>query len=154
MRHIFVEGLEGQVVVDLDADCIGDWVAALRSRSGASAALLSRAGTRAYEHCLSVALILEYEAACKRPASGVRVSNQVIDDVLDYLARTARRQPIHFLWRPMLPDPGDDHVLELAVAAEAAIVTHNQRDFVGSKRFGVAVLSPGTFLRQLQEERT
>jgi putative PIN family toxin of toxin-antitoxin system len=128
-------------------------VAALRSQRGASAAVLSRAGTRAYEHCLSVALILEYEAACKRPASGLAVPNQMIDDILDYLARTARHQPIHFLWRPALPDPADDHVLELAVAAGgAAIITHNHRDFVGAKRFGVAVLNPRALLRQLLQE--
>ena len=34
-----------------------------------------------------------------------------------------------FLWRPNLRDEGDNHLVELALAAGAAIVTHNVRDF-------------------------
>jgi len=30
---------------------------------------------------------------------------------------------IHYLWRPFLPDPKDDHVLELAVASGAKTIT-------------------------------
>jgi hypothetical protein len=42
--------------------------------------------------------------------------------------------------------------LELAVAADCQhIVTHNIRDFTGAERFGVSVLRPGQFLRQLEE---
>lgn len=124
-------------------------VSALRSRRGASAAILGLLDTGRYLHCVSVALVFEYEAACKRPTTGLTVSSAVIDDVLDYLAGTGRRQPIHFLWRPALRDPGDDHVLELAVAAGAAIVTHNQRDFAGAERFGVEVISPVELLERV-----
>ena len=57
------------------------------------------------------------------------------------------------LWRPFLPDPLDDLVLELAVEANAeCIVTHNRRDFAGAEQFGVRIVSPGTFLRQLGVE--
>lgn len=130
-------------------------VAALRSRQGASAAVLRLAGTSAYEHVLSVALILEYEAVCKRLGTGLHVPHAVVDDILDYLAGTARRQPIHFLWRPVLPDPTDDHILDLAVAAGgASIITHNRRHFVGAERFGIAVLTPGALLRRLPPEKS
>ena len=124
-------------------------VSALRSRRGAAWRLVQRVGTSAFEHVLSVALILEYEAVCKRPGAGLRVTPEVIDDVLDYLAATGRQQPIHFVWRPTLPDPADDHVLDLAVAAGASIVTYNRRDFAPAARFGVAVLTPQRFLEQL-----
>lgn len=63
------------------------------------------------------------------------------------------RQEIHFLWRPSLADPGDEFILELAVAARCrAIVTHNVRDFEGASGFGVTVITPGAFLAALREE--
>ena len=56
---------------------------------------------------------------------------------------------IFFLWRPNLPDEGDNHVIELAVAGGASmVITHNVSDFSGELRFpGVQILTPGQFLR-------
>lgn len=127
-------------------------VTGLRSRHGASFRLLSLIGTAVFEHCLSVPLVFEYEDALKRPGA-VPVSEQAVDDVLDYLCATADRRPIYFLWRPQLPDPGDDLVLEVAVAGQCnTIVTFNHRDFVGSERFGIRVQTPAAFLASLQKD--
>ena len=72
----------------------------------------------------------------------------LIDAVLDYFCGVAHRQPIFFLWRPFLRDPGDDHVLELAVAAGCeGIVTYNMRDFRDAEQFGIRVLEPAAFLK-------
>lgn len=50
---------------------------------------------------------------------------------LRYLAAQAHPQEIHFLWRPCLPDPDDDLVLELAFATGAThMVNHDVRDFL------------------------
>lgn len=55
--------------------------------------------------------------------------------------------------RPTLPDPDDDLILELAVAAGCRyIVTHNLRDFRGLERWGVAAVSPADFLKQIAKE--
>jgi predicted nucleic acid-binding protein len=55
------------------------------------------------------------------------------------------------LWRPFLKDPQDDHVLELAVAGGCKfIITHNVRDFSGSEKFGVRVVTPRTFLQVIR----
>jgi predicted nucleic acid-binding protein len=70
--------------------------------------------------------------------------------LVDYLCGLAHKQPIHFLWRPALRDPGDEFVLELAVAE--AIVTHNRQDFRGATRFGIPVITPADFLARLEEE--
>jgi len=52
--------------------------------------------------------------------------------------------------RPLLPDPNDDMVVEVAIASRADfIVTHNTRDFVPAKRLGVQVLTPGAFLKHV-----
>jgi predicted nucleic acid-binding protein len=41
-------------------------------------------------------------------------------------------------------------VLELAVSAQVdAIITYNRRDFVGVEQFGITVLTPKEFLKQL-----
>jgi putative PIN family toxin of toxin-antitoxin system len=125
-------------------------VSGLRSSLGASYKLLSLVGDERFECCLSVALVLEYESAIKRAATGIKLSAEEKDQVLDFLCASGRHQKVHFLWRPQLKDPGDDMVLELAVAAGAeAIVTFNRSDFKGSEKFGIKIVSPQEFLGRL-----
>jgi putative PIN family toxin of toxin-antitoxin system len=129
-------------------------VAAMRSPTGASAALLR--GTRRTEVTLlaNVALALEYEAACQmaehRLAAGLDMDevNIFIDAVL------AMVEPVetHFMWRPQLRDPADEFVLEAAVNGRAeAIVTFNRRDFGAAPgAFGIDVLTPAEALRRIK----
>jgi predicted nucleic acid-binding protein len=125
-------------------------VAGLRSGLGASNRLLTLVGTGRFTHVVSVALLFEYEAAVMRPESGIRLARPVINDVLDYLCAAGQRQQIYFLWRPTLPDPSDDLVLEVAAHGRCdRIVTFNTRDFVGAERFGVEIETPSEFLRAL-----
>lgn len=123
-------------------------VAAIRSRHGASYRVLERLGTGVFEIAVSVPLILEYEAAMLRRRGAM--SAEDVRDIVDYVCSVARRQKIFYLWRPLLRDPKDDMVAEVAVAAGAqAVVTYNRRDFVGIERFGVRVFSPQEFLRTI-----
>jgi putative PIN family toxin of toxin-antitoxin system len=125
-------------------------IAGLRSATGASYQVLDRLGSEAFLVNISVPLILEYEAVAKEHARELGLTFGEIDDVLDFICQIAEPRTIFYLWRPFLPDPRDDLVLELAVEAGAQfIVTHNRRDFVGAEQFGVTILSPGAFLRQL-----
>ncbi|MCX6996051.1 MAG: PIN domain-containing protein, partial [Kiritimatiellaeota bacterium] len=72
------------------------------------------------------------------------------EDVLNGLCSRGEPQKIYFLWRPQLPDPKDDHVLELAVAAGSVpIVTHNTKDFPVARMFGVRVVKPADMLKEL-----
>jgi len=59
---------------------------------------------------------------------------------------------VTFLWRPNLPDEGDNHVLELVVAGGAtALITHNLKDFKGELRFpATRILSPAQFLKGMR----
>jgi predicted nucleic acid-binding protein len=51
----------------------------------------------------------------------------------------------------VLKDPGDDLVLEVAVAGGCqAVVTYNRRDFAGAEQFGIRVLTPAQFLAELE----
>ena len=124
-------------------------VAAWRSRSGASFALLEHLRDDSFEIAVSVPLILEYEEVLLRHLSRGQRKADVLT-LVDYLCSVARQQPIFFLWRPLLRDADDDMVAEVAVASGAsAIVTHNVRDFVPVTQFGVRAITPAQFLLQL-----
>lgn len=127
-------------------------VAALRSRQGASFRLIELLRAGVFEIALSVPLAVEYEAVLTKHAASLGLRRAEVTTLVDYLCAVGRRQPIHFLWRPLLRDPDDEFVLEVAVAAGCQyIVTHNIRDFVGAERFGVTILRPSKFLRQVEE---
>jgi len=137
----------------LDTDVL---VAAFRSDAGASRRILQAALARRFEVLLSVPLMFEYEAVLCRPehlaASGA--STEDVRDVLDGLAAVGRHVKLAFRWRPALPDPNDDMVLETALNGQAhAIVTFNERDFNPvAAQFGCLVMRPGEFLRMLAPE--
>jgi len=122
---------------------------ALRSRRGASFKLVSILPSDEFSIAISVPLVLEYEDALKRLESSA-ITAQDIGNFVDFLCKIGHHQEIFFLWRPFLPDPSDDHVLEVAVAAGCdAIVTYNKRDFKGIERFGLRVLDPREFLSEI-----
>ena len=125
-------------------------VAGLRSRRGASFRLLAEVGRGKFEIALSVPLVLEYEDALLRHGSVSGLSRADVDAVLDYFCSVGHLQSIFFLWRPLLPDPKDDLVLELAVAAGCkTVVTFNIRDFRGAEGLGVSAQRPGDFLKAI-----
>ena len=127
-------------------------VAGFRSRRGASFRLLELLRAERFEIAMSVPLALEYEVVLVRHARELGLRRADAEGLVDYLCQVAHRQEIHFLWRPALPDPRDDFLLELAVAAGCdAIVTHNIRDFGGASRFRPRVSTPAEFLAQLEE---
>jgi len=126
----------------------------MRSPAGASAALLMKARQGKVTLLANVALALEYEATCRRPehvmASGLR--DDEVGVFID--AVIAMMEPVesHYMWRPLLRDPGDELVLEAATNGRAsAIVTFNQRDFGTTPlQFGVEVLMPAIALRRIK----
>src|ERR1035438_8847599 len=127
-------------------------VAAMLSNRGASHRLLRLVGADRWRINLSVPLVLEYEQTLKRVCTGADLSGSDIDSVMQYLCANANLRDIFFLWRPLLPDPKDDFVLELAVESRADfLLTFNTRDFAGAERFGIRVISPREFLAIIGE---
>ena len=99
---------------------------------------------------LSVPLLAEYDDVSARPDSGITIPASAVDAIICRIAMLAHKQPVYFLWRPLLPDPKDDMVLEVAVASGAThIVTFNRRDLQLATQFGITVLPPAEFLRLL-----
>jgi len=126
-------------------------ISALRSRGGASFRLISMLGDPRWQPIVSVALILEYEAVAKREAGRLWLADWVVESIVDMFCRLGSRHAIRFRLRPTLRDPGDDFILELAVASHADfIVTHNTKDFRGSETYGIRAVTPGEFLRRIE----
>ena len=135
-----------------DTDVI---VAAMRSPSGASAAILRAAREGMVTLLVSVPLAMEYEAICSEAehqlAAGLDESE--VQVFLDAVLAMAEPVKAHFLWRPQLRDPNDEMVLETAVNGRAdALVTFNVRDF-GSvpERFGIEVMVPREAIRKVRK---
>jgi putative PIN family toxin of toxin-antitoxin system len=125
-------------------------VSSLLSRCGASFRLVQGLGSLQFQPIISPPLCLEYEDVLSRPGLLPDFSPQDMDDFLDYFLSQCVECRIHFLWRPHLPDPKDDSVLELALAGGASfIVTHNTRHFCNADSLGIRAVTPDQFLRIL-----
>lgn len=134
-----------QVVIDTNVI-----VAGLRSNRGSAFRLLELVGTGAFDIHLSVPLVLEYQEVLSRELPNLYIDASAIEDFIGFHCSVATRHRIFFLWRPYLPDPKDDMVLELAVKAGCDnVVTYNTRDFVGIEQFGIKAITPAEFLRDI-----
>ena len=90
---------------------------------------------------------MEYEAVLSARLEELDLTQAQLAGFLGYFVALSERIKIFYLWRPGLRDPGDDMVLETAVAARADfIVTHNIKDFAGAERFDIRVVTPGWFI--------
>lgn len=127
-------------------------VAGVRSRTGASNPLLIAGLRGRFEWCCSVPLFFEYEEVLGRAdlLLDTGISRQAMREFLVDIAIIMRPVGIDYRWRPQLGDPDDEMVLETAINANAAIVTHNARDFGDvPARFGLTLLSPAEALRRI-----
>lgn len=135
----------------LDTDVI---VAALRSVTGSSNAVLREVALGRLEPQVTPALFLEYEAVLKRAEQRLahKLTLRDIDRFLAALASACEPVEVSFQWRPQLADPNDELVLEAAVNGRAdVLVTHNVRHFwKAAAMFGLRVLQPGDLLKELR----
>jgi putative PIN family toxin of toxin-antitoxin system len=115
------------VVIDTNV-----FVSALRTTEfsgSAPRAVLRAALTGKYTPLFGNALWLEYEDLLGRPVWTESTTPAERLEVLKALAAVGRWVSIYYGWRPNLPDEGDNHLIELAVAGNAqAIVTYNVGD--------------------------
>lgn len=139
--------MKPQIVIDTNV-----LVTALKSSQGASYKLLSMVETGAFQLHISTPLVAEYEAVLKRGL--LTLSDAQIDDVLDFICARAQSHKIYYLWRPVLKDPGDDFLLELAVKANARIITWNVADFKRAQPMGMQVQTPREFLLFLKGKQS
>jgi putative PIN family toxin of toxin-antitoxin system len=129
------------------------FVAALRSDGGASRALLRQI---LQGHCTPVfgnALWMEYQDLLGRSVWTELTTPDERLEILAAIVAAGEWVPVHYGWRPSLPDEGDNHLIELAIAAGAdAIVTHNVRDLARGELAWphLRVLTPAQCLEDLK----
>ena len=128
---------------------------AFRSRSGASFVLIELVRRERIRMLATPPLFLEYEDVLKRPeqmaVSGLSLAD--VDIALDALAALIEPGETHLSWRPQLPDPDDEMVLEAAINSRAdALVTYNTAHFrIAAARFGVRLARPAEIIREVIE---
>ncbi|MEH6695892.1 MAG: putative toxin-antitoxin system toxin component, PIN family [Hyphomonas sp.] len=135
-----------RVVIDTNI-----FVSALMNARGAPRAVLRLALERQIVPVFGNALLREYEDVLSRDRlfASAPVARGDIDTLLDALLSVSEWRSIYYLWRPNLPDEGDNHLIELAVAANAeAIITANTKDFARADLVfeGLNVVTAGGYL--------
>jgi predicted nucleic acid-binding protein len=135
----------------LDTDVV---VAAFRSPSGASAALIGLALDGAATLLISVPLALEYEAVMKRDEHLAATGMTIAQADLRVRSLIALCEPVYraYRWRPQLADPADEMVLEAAVNGGADIlVSFNRRHFgMAPEAFGIKCALPKEALQRIR----
>jgi putative PIN family toxin of toxin-antitoxin system len=138
-------GKKTRIILDINVLYAG-----LYSSKGASFKVLRAIEGGKVQIVLSTTLLFEYEDILKRSRLILDLSNKEIENILDYLCMQSEHQKIYFLWRPRLPDPKDDHLLELAIASGTKlIVTHNTKHFKGVEAFDIRSITPKTLLEEI-----
>jgi predicted nucleic acid-binding protein len=94
----------------------------------------------------------EYEDVIRRPGNAPGFTAQDITHILNLFYKESDRQFVWFSSRPISPDPGDDMVLEAAIAGRCDfVVSFNERHFRTARDFGIQVLKPAKLLKLIGE---
>jgi len=141
-----------RVVVDT-----GVLVAAINSARGGSRLVLRRCLEGRRRPLVGEKLFREYEEVFDRDSLFFRcsLSRGERDELLNAFLSICGWTAVFFLWRPNLPDEGDNHLIELAVGGGAtSLITHNVREFRrGDLRFPqIRIETPGEFLKRTQTD--
>jgi predicted nucleic acid-binding protein len=132
-------------------------VAAVNSAQGGSRAVLRRC---LQSHCRPMVgekLFREYEDVFGRDSVFVRcpLTRDQRNELLDAFLSVCHWMMVFFLWRPNLPDEGDNHLIELAVAGGASsLITHNVRDFRRGELWfpQIRIETPAEFLKRTRTD--
>jgi predicted nucleic acid-binding protein len=120
----------------------------LTKNGGASGLIVDAWLAGLFKPYVSNALSYEYADVLSRMLSEARW--QKLQPVLGKLLDLAEFVTVYFTWRPSSPDPGDEHVIDCAMNAAAAVVTSNVRDFQAAKQsLGLRVITPIEFVVEL-----
>ena len=133
------------------------FVTALRSQEGASRAVIRLCLRRRGQPLMSETLFNKFEDVLGRagPFQTSRLTPRERAELLDAFLSVCEWVRVFYLWRPNLPDEGDNHLVELAVAGMAAtLVTQNVRDLRrGELRFPqLRIETPAEFMNRWRQD--
>jgi len=125
--------------------------AALDSRLGASFELLRRLRAGEWTAVVSNHLVHEYEEVLKANTAKFGLDLDDVDELLNAICARAEEWPLQPGWNPILADPDDEPLVQLALESSAnRIVTHNTRHLAPATSLGIEVLKPGAFLATIR----
>ncbi len=134
-----------RVVVDTNVVFAG-----LTKQGGIAGAIIDVWLDQMFQTYATNALAYEYADVLSRKLSQNRWLD--LQPVLGNLLKITRFVDVHYSWRPASPDPGDDHIIDCAMNANALVVTSNIRDFqVARESLGLQVVSPLEFIVGLRK---
>lgn len=100
--------------------------------------------------CVSNALAYEYVDVLSRKLSPARWER--IKPVLGALLSRVHFVTLYYKWRPISPDPSDEHVIDCAMNAGAIVVTSNVRHFQAAREaLGLRVVTATEAVIRLAE---
>ena len=128
-------------------------VAAMISAKGVNREILRACFEGKAQPVIGESLFLEYEDVLARPRLMARspLNRAGRRKLLEAFLSVCAWVDVYFAWRPNLPDEGDNHLIELAVAGGAGfIVTNNIADLRGGElRFPqIQVMRPWEFMKE------
>lgn len=130
------------------------WISALLGPGGPARAVVRCCLEGKACPVMGNALFLEYHAVMQRPAIQEDCRLTPAEQMALFAAylSTCRWVEIYYLWRPNLADEGDNHLIELTMAAGAGfIVTQNVRDFRQAELiFPIMAITPEQWLREVK----
>ena len=98
-------------------------------------------------------MLTEYQEVLHREQSALPYTDEEIERLLDGLCLGAEKKRLRSRWWPVLSDPDDEMMVHLAVEGRVEyVVTHNVRHLQAAGRFGVSVVTPAEFLRELRKK--
>lgn len=122
-------------------------VSGLMTRGGTCSIILDLLSDDRFSAVLESRIMNEYRRVCVEPR--LRLDPDAVRDFLHFLDDCAE----HITATPLrvhLPDPDDLPFLEVAIAAQALLVTGNKKHFPHNIAGTVPVVSPGEFLDMLR----
>ncbi len=135
-----------KIVVDTNVLVSGLW-----SPHGPPGEIVGMLAAGTLEACFDVRLLDEYREVLRRPRFAFTADE--VGALLEQIEARGHRIAARPLPRA-LPDPDDDAVLEIAVAAGADfLITGNLRDFPLDRRHGVRVVDPRAFIEEFRKRQ-
>ena len=132
-----------RVVLDTDVVLKG-----LTRRGSAAGMLVDAWLARQIYVYVSDAIVYEYVDVLARKLSEARWER--VRPVLASLVKRAHFVALYYQWRPISPDPGDDHVIDCAMNAGAMVVTANIRHYrMAQESLGLRVVKAVEAVRRM-----
>ncbi|MDI9333973.1 MAG: putative toxin-antitoxin system toxin component, PIN family [Cytophagales bacterium] len=121
---------------------------------GATNRVIASAIEGHFRPVMGSALFHEHEDVLSRESllANSKLTRKERDELFDIFISKCQWTRVYFGWRPNLPDEGDNHLIELAVAAGASyVVTKNLKHVSNTdlKFKNIQVVSPQKFLKEL-----